>query len=166
MKVFIFSTTGLSEDRTVELKTLIKNYPKVEIRTSGSKGIDSLIPNIHFNYKVYIPWEGFNSYKSEDPRVICPKVTKESIDLLKGHLLGELKPSYVKIDNRLIYGLLGENLQDPVDLVIINNIDSHVLPTTSSALLERISFAEGIRVINLDYSEIEDLEDVLNINNS
>lgn len=167
MKVFIFSTSDVSNDTGKELRDLIKRYSnKVEFRTSGSKGIDLMIPELTDNYKVYIPWEGFNNYSStENPKVICPKVTKDSVDLLNEHLLGELKPSYVKIDNRLVYGLMGDALLDPVDLVIINNIDSNILPTTSSALLERIAFSKGIRVINLDYSDIEDLEDILNIIN-
>lgn len=165
MKVFIFSTSPLTKEIEVDFKTVIKKYEsKVEFRTSGSKGIDLLIPELTSNYKVYIPWEGFNDYESSsDEKVVCPKVTKDSIDLLSDHLLGELKPSYVKIDNRLVYGLMGERLKDPVDLVIINNIDSNILPTTSSALLERMAFSKGIRVINLDYSDVEDLEDILNI---
>ena len=166
MKLFIFSTNfpkvSLSEIR----KQLTLSTSDI-IRTSGSKGLDSIILNLPVNSEVHIPWEGFNGYITNDPdlpkqtSVVCPKVTKSALDILNDHVLGELHPKYVKIDNRLVTGLLGEDLDSPVDLVIINNVDSTMLPTTSSALLERIAFSKGIRVVNLDYTSLEDFQEVL-----
>jgi hypothetical protein len=164
MKIFIFSThlTGINVPQTLQL---LGDLPKTSIiRTSGSKGLDSYIPSIdEINYEVYIPWNKFNEYDSnENPRVLSPSVTKKALDLLAPCILGELKPKYVKIDNRLIHGILGIDLETPVDLIIVNNIDGKILPTTSSALVERLASHYSIKSINLEYSSSEDLKDLLN----
>jgi hypothetical protein len=164
MKIFIFSThlTGIDLPATL---SVLKNLPEGSlIRTSGSKGLDSHIPSLpDANYEVYVPWNKFNNYDcNEDSRVICPSVTKTAIDILSTCILGELKPKYVKIDNRLVQGILGKDLNSPVDLIIINNIDSTVLPTTSSALVERLGFNNGIRSINLEYTSSDDLDYIIN----
>lgn len=167
MKLFIFSTdfpkVSLNEiqDQLTSLST------NAVIRTSGSKGLDSIIPDLPVKSEIHIPWEGFNSYRTcnkdekSNATVVCPKVTKPALDILNEHVLGELHPKYVKIDNRLVTGLLGEDLNSPVDLAVINNVDSALLPTTSSALLERIAFSKGIRVVNLDYVSLGDFQEVL-----
>lgn len=164
MKIFIFSThlTGINIPETLQILKELPN--EALIRTSGSKGLDSYIPQIsNINYEVYIPWNNFNDYTSEDnPNVICPSVTKNALDHLEPCVLGELKPKYVKIDNRLIQGILGENLDSPVDLIIVNNIDGEILPTTSSALVERLGKHYNIESINLEYSSSEDLKDLIN----
>jgi hypothetical protein len=163
MKIFIFSThlTGID---VPSIKNILKDLPPGSIiRTSGSKGLDSHVSNIsEVEHEVYIPWNNFNGYDCNiDPTVICPQVTKNAIDKLSECILGELKPKYVKIDNRLIQGILGADLNDPVDLIIINNIDSSILPTTSSALVERLGFTNGIRTVNLEYVGTEDLREII-----
>lgn len=169
MKIFIYS----SEWRTLKKRQLEKILSKIKpgstIRTSGSNGLDSIVTLIEYknniSIEIYIPWEGFNGYKKEDETnnitIKCPKVSKKAMDILDKSILGSLKPKYVKIDNRLVTGILGEDLDDPVDLVVINNIDSILLPTTSSALVERLAFDNGIKYINLEYSTPKDLENLI-----
>lgn len=163
MKVFIFSTHLTGIDVKSIKQTLSKLPEGSVIRTSGSKGLDAHVTAITgVEHEVYIPWNNFNGYDCNlDPTVICPQVTKISMDKLSECILGELKPKYVKIDNRLVQGILGTDLNDPVDLIIINNIASTILPTTSSALVERLGFNNGIKTINLEYASSEDLYDLI-----
>jgi hypothetical protein len=167
MKLFIFST----HTNNIDSKSIIEELCSVEncsIRTTGSKGLDSLLVGKFPLLEIYIPWQGFNDYLSgeysidqSNVNVKCPTVSKNSLEILDSSILGELKSNYLKIDNRLVYGMLGDDLNDPVDLVIVNNIDSNRLPTTSSALVERIAFNNGIRSINLEYTPLNEFKEIL-----
>lgn len=161
IKIFIFSTQLGSVD-IKEFKNWLGGLDEnCLIRTSGSRGLDSFVDYAKCNKEIYIPWQNFNDYRTlsgDDNTIIrCPTVTDESMRILDSSLLGELKEKFRKIDNRLVYGILGKNLKDPVDIVIINNVCSKELPTTSSALVERIAINEDIPTINLSYKSIDEL---------
>lgn len=162
IKIFIFSTQLGSVDID-DFNTWVENVPKDYVmRTSGSHGLDSLVMEAKCRKEVYIPWQNFNNYRTlsggDNIIIKCPAVTRESLAILESCVLGELREKYKKIDNRLVYGILGKNLKDPVDAIIINNISGAELPTTSSALIERIAANEEIPVLNLNYLSIEELE--------
>lgn len=167
IKIFIFSTQVGAVDIS-EFNNWVDTISDSDylIRTSGSRGLDSLIMNASCKKEVFIPWQNFNGYRTLSEcdlvKVRCPVVTDESMKVLESSLLGELKEKYKKIDNRFIYGILGKNLADPVDLVIINNICSRELPTTSSALVERIAENEDIPTCNLNYMTIDELKVTIN----
>lgn len=164
MKIFIFSTHTKGLD-IPKIKEVLSTLPEGSIlRSSGSKGLDSYITTLtNVIHEVYVPWNNFNGYDCNiDPTVICPQVTKSAIEKLSSCILGELKPKYVKIDNRLVQGILGVDLKNPVNLILINNIDGSVLPTTSSALVERIGFENGIITLNLEYCTPDDLRQTIN----
>lgn len=162
IKIFIFSTQLGSVDVKEFNEWVDSLSDEFLIRTSGSRGLDSLVINAKCKKEIYIPWQNFNDYRtlSGDPdmRVRCPSVTDESMKILESSLLGELKEKFKKIDNRLVHGILGKKLNEPVDLVIINNMCSRKLPTTSSALVERIADNEDIPTCNLNYMTMEDLK--------
>lgn len=157
MKIFVFSTnkSSLSEDYISEFIKSLKELPSdTIIRTSGSKGVEMELLDLNKSLEIFIPWLNFNGFHPKDSSEVksiqCPAVTTMAVKILSETVIGELKQEYVKIDNRLVYGILGNELKDPVDLVIINNVDSLILPTTSSALVERISDMYGIPTLNLD----------------
>lgn len=159
--IFIFSTQ-LGSVNITEFNAWVDSLPEnMEIRTSGSHGLDSLAVKAKCHKEVFIPWQNFNNYRTlsgdKKLKVRCPSVTPESLAILESCVLGELKDKYRKIDNRLVYGILGRDLSTHVDAVIINNVDSTELPTTSSALVERIAENADIPTYNLDYMSIKEL---------
>lgn len=165
--IFIFSTQAGSVDLK-EFQKWIEELPEsVEIRTSGSHGLDSIAIKSKGNKEVYIPWQNFNNYctlsGNKKLKVRCPAVTPSSLAILESCILGELQDKYKKIDNRLVYGILGKNLSNPVDAVIINNVDSIKMPATSSALVERIADNFDIPTYNLDYMSILELKSKLGV---
>lgn len=159
--IFIFSTQAGSVDLNEFQKWIEGLPPDVVIRTSGSHGLDSLAVNSNGKVEVYIPWQNFNNYKTlsgnKNIKVRCPAVTEASLAILDTCVLGELKEKYKKLDNRLVYGILGKDLAFPVDAVIINNADSVKMPATSSALVERIADNADIPTYNLDHMSIKDM---------
>jgi len=151
-----------------EFKEFVDSLPSdFVVRTSGSHGLDTLAIKAKCKKEVFIPWQNFNNYKTlsgdENTKIKCPPVTPEALSILDAFVFGKLKEKFKKIDNRLVYGILGKKLKDPVDFVIINNKSSKELPTTSSALVERIAENEDIPTFNLNYMSIEDLKVKLNI---
>lgn len=166
-RIFIFSTQLGSVDLN-EFTEWIENLPSdVEVRTSGSHGLDSIAIKAKCRKEVFIPWQNFNNYRTlsgdKNLKIRCPAVTAASLAILESCVLGELKEKYKKIDNRLVYGILGKDLKSHVDAVIINNVDSSEMPTTSSALVERIAENADIPTYNLDYLSISELKSLLGI---
>jgi hypothetical protein len=166
-RIFIFSTQLGSVDLN-EFTEWIENLPSdVELRTSGSHGLDSIAVKANCRKEVFIPWQNFNNYRTlsgdKNLKIRCPAVTAASLAILESCVLGELKEKYKKIDNRLVYGILGKDLKSHVDAVIINNVDSSEMPTTSSALVERIAENADIPTYNLDYLSISELKSLLGI---
>jgi hypothetical protein len=165
-KIFIFSTQ-MGSVNIDEFRKFIDFLPNdVIVRTSGSHGLDSLAMEAKCKKEVFIPWQNFNNYKTlsgdENTKIKCPPVTPEALSILDAFVFGKLKEKFKKIDNRLVYGIMGKKLQDPVDYVIINNTSSKELPTTSSALVERIAENEDIPTFNLNYMSIDELKSKIN----
>lgn len=164
MKILIYSPDirRVNVKRFIKLLSNLKDLTKgnLEIRLTGSKGLEERIINAvelkNVTKTLFIPWQFFNKFRSTDSdedvklHIRCPRTSQKSISFIEAGSIGKINEEKLKLDNRLIYGMLGPELNDSVDLIFINNVDSSKIITSSSALLERVAINEGIPVINLE----------------
>lgn len=105
-----------------------------------------------YNKEIYIPWDGFNDYWNNPDEGIY--ATPTFINYQEARIIAEechpywynLSEGSRKLHTRNVYQILGENLDDPVDLVLCWTPDGKEIGGTSQAL--RIARAYEIPIIN------------------
>lgn len=112
-----------------------------------------------YNKEIYLPWNGFNDYWNNPDEGIY--ATPAFINYQEARIIAEQHHPYWhnlsegsrKLHTRNVYQILGENLDDPVDLVICWTPDGKEIGGTSQAL--RIANSHGIPIINAGCYTIE-----------
>lgn len=125
--------------------------------TGGAEGADKAfmdgINDIDM-MTVFIPWDGFNGYSSNDGPVTPVKTMAPSIQSQAYSIAEEYHPNWGAVSvgaqplmARNSFQVLGPDLESPVDCVICWTIDGKVTGGTGQAL--RIARGHGIPIINL-----------------
>lgn len=128
------------------------------LRSGGADGADSAFEAgcdlMKGSKEIFLPWMGFNG--NESP-LFNPSVNAAYIASTLHPAWDKLSYGAQKLHARNCHQILGEHLDDPVDIVICWTPGGEVVGGTATAI--KLAEQHGIRVINLaiDTLTVEDL---------